>query len=1007
MLNFKNYSIKLKLVIVFIIFKVLPLILLAAIGISSFMEIDTLLKRNSTSIIKRSQLSLEKTTNTAILQSIKALDSKSKSNLEYETVLIANQIAHFLKDIDADILFLSQLNINQKTLESFYTQKKRAVYLPLKYNYDSTNDKWIAEKVDTLKRTSLQTKFTENANEFHKVRKQNNNKEIIPIYKEVSFYKPNGKERYKISSIDSNLKDISHKKSTYLNAESYFKEAKKLKNGEIYVSKVIGEYIPSPVIGSFTKEKATKAGIEFQAQNYAYAGRENPVGKKFEAIIRFVTPVYKNSKLLGYLTLALDHHHIMDFTDYADPLSPKILDIPDASNGNYAFMWDKDFSCISHPRDYFIVGYDARTGRRVPGWIDTTMAKKFKESNESNLYTFLQKQPIFFEQSLDKKPNLEQIKSGELGLDCKYLNFAPQCQGWSQLVDDGGYGSFIIYWSNVWKLTTAASIPYYTGQYGTSERGFGFVTIGANVDEFHSVATKTKEDIDKIFEKENSNIKNGIHAISNEIYKNITAQINKMTIITIILIIVVIYVAILIANSISRRINKVLIGTQKLKENNFDYKIKSNSNDELGQLALSFNEMSDSISNLNKGLKEQLYTDDLTGLHNRNALYTDIVMDGVKTLILLDIDSFKNINDYYGSNAGNFILKKLSLALKSFAQERKMQLYRIGSDEFILLKNQEYSKEHIEKIIFDLNSNISSLHFIEDELHLDTTISFACGVSLGEKNLISSADLALNEAKKTKSLFMIYDSKNPNMNRHTEYILWREKIEYAIKEDNFVPYFQPIINMKNPENKKYECLIRMIDNENIISPYMFLNIAKESKLYPQLTKIMIEKSFKTFQNIDASFSINISIDDIQNRETVTFILDSLEKYNVHDKLIFEILETEEIDNFEAVLPFIEKMKELNVRFAIDDFGSGYSNFSYMLQIRPEFLKIDGSLIKNIRPDSNEYHVVDAIVKFAKSLDIKLIAEYVSTKEILETLSDFNIDYMQGYYFSEPQENVHS
>ena len=1005
MFNFRDYSIKLKLIVIFIIFKIIPLVLLAAISIFSFIEIDAMLEQSTTDIIKRSHQSLKKTTYTAISNSIKSLDSKSQSNLEYLTVSLANRIAQFLRERDEDIRFLSHVDINQKTLENFFAQKMRGVYVPLQYIYDAEHDRWIPKETRTHGQTITRATLSDNSNSFHKLQKQKRKKEIIPIYKEITFYQPNGREIYKISTIDNKLKDISVQKNTYLQAENYFHEAKKLKKGEIYVSKVIGAYIPSPIIGPFTKAKAAKAGIAFEPEKYAYAGKENPVGKKYEGIVRFVTPVYQGQKLSGYLTLALDHHHLMDFTDYFNPLSPEPLDIPDASNGNYAFMWDNDFLCISHPRDYFIVGYDRKTGKIVPGWIDSSLAAKFEESNETDLNKFLQKQPVFFEQSLKKKPNLKQLKRGELGLDCKYLNFAPQCKGWSELVSDGGYGSFVIYWSKVWKLTTAAAIPYYTGQYGNSKIGFGFVTIGANVDEFHSAAIKTKKDIEKVIEEENRNIEDNISAISNEIYKNIKVQILKMSVVTVILIVIVIYVAILIANNISGRINKVLIGTQKLKDNNFDYKIESHAKDELGQLALSFNEMAHSIDTLNKGLKKQLYTDELTGLQNRKVLQKDLAKGGTKTLILLDIDSFKNINDYYGGNAGNFVLKEISRALESFAQGLDIQLYRIGSDEFVLLKDQECSRELIEKIIYDLDEYISSLHFAKEELHIDITITFSCGVSSGKENLVAYADLALNEAKRVKSLFMIYDPKHLGMNRHSEYILWITKLEYAIENDKIIPYFQPIVDTKNHKNKKYECLIRMIDNGNVISPYLFLQIAKESKLYPQLTKIMIDKTFATFENIDADFSINISIEDLQNQETVLYIIDALQKYNVQNKLILEILETEEIDNFETIRPCIEKLKKLNVRFAIDDFGSGYSNFSYMLQIRPDFLKIDGSLIKNIRHNSNEYHVVDAIVKFAKSLDIKLIAEHVSNKEILETLEDFEIDYMQGYYFSEPVEDI--
>jgi len=110
------------------------------------------------------------------------------------------------------------------------------------------------------------------------------------------------------------------------------------------------------------------------------------------------------------------------------------------------------------------------------------------------------------------------------------------------------------------------------------------------------------------------------------------------------------------------------------------------------------------------------------------------------------------------------------------------------------------------------------------------------------------------------------------------------------------------------------------------------------------------------------------------------------------------LESEEINNFDEVMPFIEDMKKIGVRFAIDDFGSGYSNFIYLVKMQPEFIKIDGSLIKNLKRDSNEYHIVSAIVKFTKTLNMQIIAEFVCSSQIVEILQDFDMDYMQGYYF---------
>ena len=167
----------------------------------------------------------------------------------------------------------------------------------------------------------------------------------------------------------------------------------------------------------------------------------------------------------------------------------------------------------------------------------------------------------------------------------------------------------------------------------------------------------------------------------------------------------------------------------------------------------------------------------------------------------------------------------------------------------------------------------------------------------------------------------------------------------------------------------------------------------------------MDKAFKKLLTTDAVFSINLSMIDITDKETVEYIYTNIKKYNIGNQIVFEILETENITDFDTILEFIKQVKALGVKIAIDDFGSGYSNFAYFSMMKPDFLKIDGSLIKNIKRGSTEYLIVEAIVKFAKSLNIMLVAEFVSNKEIYQTLLDFDIDYMQGYYFSEPKENL--
>ena len=523
--------------------------------------------------------------------SIKNLDSKTQENLEKITLDIAIDIAEFLKQVDKDILFLSKINLNDKVLKDFFDVKKKEILINPTYVYNDNTNIWENVNKPVINVSKNINILEDNKKEFNYISPNKFEYKEIPIYKELSFFDLKGIEKYKISNINEKKLDISKKANTYINSENYFDEIQSLNENEIFVSSVIGEYVGSKIIGDFTKEKAKKFDINFEPEKYAYAGKENPVGKRFEGIVRFITPIFEQNNKIGYLSFALDHRHIMEYTDLK-------MEISNASEGNYAFMWDNLGRNISHPRDYFIYGYDKNTGKNVTPWLSEDLYSEFIESKK-DIDIFLKNYPQFKEQSLKKKANMNQlIKDGILPLDCRYLNFAPQCSGWMELTKDGGHGSFIIFWSGVWKLTTAAAIPYYTGKYKESKRGFGFVTIGANVDEFHSAANKTKDSIKEILNIQNNIVEEILIDSSNEINQNIKTIINELSVITIIMVILIIFIALLLSNYISSKIEKLLIGTKKFSQNDFDYRIRVSSDDEIGNLEKSFNKMASKISKL-------------------------------------------------------------------------------------------------------------------------------------------------------------------------------------------------------------------------------------------------------------------------------------------------------------------------------------------------------------------------------------------------------------------------
>ena len=227
-------------------------------------------------------------------------------------------------------------------------------------------------------------------------------------------------------------------------------------------------------------------------------------------------------------------------------------------------------------------------------------------------------------------------------------------------------------------------------------------------------------------------------------------------------------------------------------------------------------------------------------------------------------------------------------------------------------------------------------------------------------------------------------------------------IKQALKDDNILLYGQKIINNKTKE-VKYETLMRMKSyTEEIISPFVFLEHAKRARLYPFMTNKMIEKSCEYFKDKDIPFSINLMIEDINNEKTINYLFNKLKETNLANKVILEIVESEGIEKFEEVGDFIKKAKALGCKVAIDDFGTGYSNFEYIIKLNVDFLKIDGSLIKNIHINENIKLTVSTIVNFAKVLGIKTVAEFVHCQEVQDIVESLEIDFSQGYLFHKPE-----
>ncbi len=404
-------------------------------------------------------------------------------------------------------------------------------------------------------------------------------------------------------------------------------------------------------------------------------------------------------------------------------------------------------------------------------------------------------------------------------------------------------------------------------------------------------------------------------------------------------------------------------------------------------------------------LVEEYHHDSRTGLKNRIALEKALQEEPFSGLFIIDIDGFMNINELYGMSTGNQILVHFAQYLQHFFKEKNFELYRIYGDVFAVKANLPFiDLTYYEEMIESLLSYIDRLQLgyndTNDSIKLDVTI----GISLEEEDALNKAEMALNFAKKHARKYIAY-SKMIDTSKSIHQLLQRKtEIKEAISSDNFIPVFQPIVN-RSQKVVKYEALIRMrkfIDGkEQLVSPHFFLDAAVKTKQYEALTLIMIDKSFKYMSRLGKAFSLNLSFNDMLNEKVLDTLKSNLDRYGIGKQLTVEILESENVDDYIIIRDFIKEFKKMGIQIAIDDFGSGFSNFTHVFELEPDILKIDGSLIKNIDHDKKSFEFVKSIVQLSKALGIETLAEFVSSEEIFKITYDLGIDYFQGYYFSEP------
>ena len=422
-----------------------------------------------------------------------------------------------------------------------------------------------------------------------------------------------------------------------------------------------------------------------------------------------------------------------------------------------------------------------------------------------------------------------------------------------------------------------------------------------------------------------------------------------------------------------------------------------------GELAKYNDDLEKEIEKKTEELHSKIYTNYISGLPNRNQLLLDMQEHNFLYMAILDIDKFQQFNDIYGEELGNTAIRMSADFISRSVPAENNMLYHITGDEFVIAtQNKKLSKTDFITKIEELLEEYKHNEFRYEEKTFNLIMSAGLSFSGGSK-MLAYADMALKNAKKKNISLGIFEDDKKIEEEHIKIIECYNTLLRSFENNTIISYFQPILPLSDKSKpRKYESLVRIIDDGKVIPPITFIDVAKKHRLYQKLTQVVIENTLSVIEKYRVPCSINISVDDITSKSTLEFLYKKLDSFEYSNLITIELLETEDFQDYEDVLEFCKNIRSYGAKIALDDFGSGYSNFSHALNLPIDYIKIDASIISNIDRDKNSQVMVETIVDLARKMKVETIAEFVSSVEILETVTSLGVDYAQGFYIGKPE-----
>ena len=417
----------------------------------------------------------------------------------------------------------------------------------------------------------------------------------------------------------------------------------------------------------------------------------------------------------------------------------------------------------------------------------------------------------------------------------------------------------------------------------------------------------------------------------------------------------------------------------------------------------------DSLKAFVRDCELKLLYSDSEELPNAAAMSLDIKLKGYDRICMIDVFATSSMKMVFPEQLIDLTYKNYISKCVSFAKQKGYSLYLINNWH-IAIGAPSY--------MYALSEFVNDMEQLQREL-FETSEDYIAIVPIFcvlDDCTIDDLDQAYNSARlemANKNIqFSVHNTKSGQLDEESirERYHMVNVINYAIAHDKVIPYYQGIYDNSTNRIHHYESLMRLEDeNGRIYYPGSFLDVARSyGLLYDSLSKIMIKKVFERFKEVAGrSVSINLGIRDIKNRDVVDYIYDRLSTVSHPENFVFEILENEDIDDYDLLVAFVDKIHELGGQISIDDFGSGFSNLQHIASIHSDYLKIDGSIVKKCVEDEQSANLI-ALISGWKRLSnrkVRIIAEFVENQAIQDLLLDFGIDFSQGYLFSKPAPEI--